>query len=189
MCCRISKLFSRLSWLICRRKIEVIGNNNHVEKGVSIIGGKYIRIGKNFSAGKNLRLHVFDSYQGLSTNVIPELIIGNDVTFTDNCYVSCAKKITIGDGTLFGENSFVCDNFHGSNVAEEKDIPPNKRPLKIGEPVVIGKNVWIGRNVCIMPGTNIGDYAVVGANAVVTHDIPEGGIAVGVPAKTIKIIE
>ena len=55
-------------------------------------------------------------------------------------------------------------------------------------PVNIGKNVWTGTNVCIMPGVSIGNGAIIGANSVVTHDIPEAAVAVGAPARVVKII-
>lgn len=53
-------------------------------------------------------------------------------------------------------------------------------------PSIIGNDVWCGANVVIMQGVKIGDGAVIGANAVVTQDVPDYGIAVGVPAKVIK---
>ena len=51
---------------------------------------------------------------------------------------------------------------------------------------VIGNDVWIGMDTTIMPGIKIGDGAVIGANAVVTHDIPPYAIVAGIPAKVIK---
>lgn len=54
------------------------------------------------------------------------------------------------------------------------------------KPAVIGNDVWCGANVVIMQGVEIGDGAVIGANAVVTKDIPPYAIAVGIPAKVIK---
>lgn len=53
-------------------------------------------------------------------------------------------------------------------------------------PTVIGNDVWCGANVVIMQGVKIGDGVVIGANAVVTKDIPDYAIAVGIPAKIIK---
>lgn len=53
-------------------------------------------------------------------------------------------------------------------------------------PAVIGSDVWCGANVVILQGVRIGDGAVIGANAVVSHDIPDYSIAVGIPAKVIK---
>jgi len=48
--------------------------------------------------------------------------------------------------------------------------------------------VWVGENAAILPGVTIGDGAIIGANAIVTQNIPPGGIAVGNPAKIIKIL-
>lgn len=53
-------------------------------------------------------------------------------------------------------------------------------------PTIIGNDVWCGANVVVLQGIKVGNGAVIGANAVVTHDVPDYGIAVGVPAKVIK---
>ena len=55
--------------------------------------------------------------------------------------------------------------------------------------VEIGDNCWIGANVFINPGVKIGDFVVIGANSVVTKDIPSYSIAVGCPARVIKSLE
>ncbi len=54
--------------------------------------------------------------------------------------------------------------------------------------VTIKKNAWIGMNVTICPGVTIGEYAVVGAGAVVTKDVPDYAVVAGVPAKVIKYL-
>ena len=51
--------------------------------------------------------------------------------------------------------------------------------------VVIGEGSWLGEHVCVI-GASIGKNCVIGANSVVTHDVPDYSIAVGVPAKVIK---
>jgi phosphonate metabolism protein (transferase hexapeptide repeat family) len=53
-------------------------------------------------------------------------------------------------------------------------------------PCTIGHDVWIGHGAVIMPGVTIGIGAVIGSGAVVTKDVPDYGVAVGVPAKVIK---
>jgi len=54
-------------------------------------------------------------------------------------------------------------------------------------PVRIGRGAWLGQNVVVMPGVTIGELAVVGANSVVTRDVPPRTIAVGVPARPVKV--
>jgi phosphonate metabolism protein (transferase hexapeptide repeat family) len=52
--------------------------------------------------------------------------------------------------------------------------------------IVIGHDTWIGHGAVIMPGVRVGNGAIIGSNAVVTRDVPDFAIAVGVPAKPIK---
>lgn len=59
---------------------------------------------------------------------------------------------------------------------------------KIGH-IKIGNNVFIGANTTILPGVTIGDSAVVGAGSVVTHDVAEGVVVAGVPARQIGTAE
>ncbi len=56
-------------------------------------------------------------------------------------------------------------------------------------PVNIGKDCWIGGGAIILPGVTIGDRCVIGAGSVVTKDIPADSLAVGNPAKIIKILK
>ena len=65
--------------------------------------------------------------------------------------------------------------------------PVAKREFFEGQPVTIGNNVWIGDHVTILTGTSIGDGAVIGARAVVTRPIPPFAIAVGIPARVVKM--
>lgn len=60
------------------------------------------------------------------------------------------------------------------------------RDLEITKPIVIGDDVYIGNNVLILPGVKIGSKVVIGAGAVVTKDIPDNSVVVGVPARKIK---
>ena len=55
--------------------------------------------------------------------------------------------------------------------------------------VTVKKNAWLGLNVTICPGVTIGEYAVVGAGAVVTKDVPAYTVVGGVPAKVIKMLD
>ena len=58
--------------------------------------------------------------------------------------------------------------------------------LEITKPIVLGNDVYIGNNVILMPGVKVGSNVVIGAGAVVTRDIPDNSVAVGVPARVIK---
>lgn len=176
----IERVINKIKWK--NTKFKSRGTNSNVGVGFRIWGKEYISIGDNFSAEQRLYLQAWK----ISGKNEPELVIGNNVSIMDNCQISCAEKVVIGNGVLFGSNVFVTDNFHGRSEQEELSIPPLNRELYVKGPVSIGNNVWVGRNVCIMPGVSIGDGVVIGANAVVTKDIPAGCIVAGVPAVVIK---
>lgn len=90
---------------------------------------------------------------------------------------------------MTGRFVLITDNGHGRSIAEESNIPPLKRKTFSKGPVIIGKNVWIGDKATVLPGVTIGDGAIIGANSVVTKDIPANSIAVGIPAKVVKKIK
>lgn len=58
--------------------------------------------------------------------------------------------------------------------------------LELTKPIVIGDDVYIGARATIMGGVSIGSKVIIGTGAVVTHDIPDNSVAVGVPARVIK---
>lgn len=182
----INKIRSRLGWTIKKRRLKKCGINSRVGYDCVLRCPQFIEIGDNFIAGKCLTIETWNQYKGKIFKKNPAVMIGNGVSIMDDCQISAANCVFIGDGCLLGSNVFITDNYHGDNSYLQLQIPPVERPLCEKDGVHIGKNVWIGRNVCIMPGVTIGDGTVIGANAVVTNNVPSYCVAVGVPAKVIK---
>ncbi|GAB1462913.1 acyltransferase [Pedobacter sp.] len=83
--------------------------------------------------------------------------------------------IEIGDDFLAAGSLTLNTGTHDVNTLEAKS-----------ESIKIGKNVWCGVNVTILSGVTIGNNCVIGAGAVVTKNIPDNSVAVGIPAKVIK---
>lgn len=187
---RTFKLFryvkDKLIWNCYKSKLKRIGMNSNCGNIYNIQGGEYIEIGDNFSGGNNLTLECWDSYRNCGKIYKPELIIGNNVTFTSDTQISCAHKVVIGDNCLFGRYVYISDNTHGKCDYSDLDIPPIERELSSKGPVIIGKNVWIGRCSTILSGVTIGDNAIIGANSVVNKHVPANAVVAGVPAKIIK---
>lgn len=169
-----------------QRKLRT-GKHFRAEAPVYMKGYSYISIGNYFRAREGLILNAWDNYEGVKFT--PQIKIGNYVDIGFDCHITAVNSITIGNHVLMGSKIYITDHFHGAVSAEEKDIPPAQRKLFSKGPVFIGDNVWIGDNVIIMPSVTIGKGAVIGANAVVTKDIPDYGVAAGVPAKLLKVIE
>lgn len=90
---------------------------------------------------------------------------------------------SIGSHVMMGEDCTIITRNHKH---DRTDIPMMHQGFEEERPVVIGNDVWIGDKVTILPGIHIGDGCIVGAGAVVTHDIPPYSIAAGVPARVIK---
>lgn len=122
-------------------------------------------IGKTFNCdnGKNIR-------------------IGSNFTGNFNLTILDIREVTIGDNVMIGPNTLI------TTVNHPLDPVGRRKHIGIAKPVVIGDDVWIGGNVTILPGVTIGNNVVVGAGAVVTKDIPDNSLALGVPAKVVKEI-
>lgn len=112
----------------------------------------------------------------------PILHIGKGTTIGRFSHIVALKKVVIGENVLMAEKVYISDNIH-----EYKDVtkPIMHQTIVHKGNVHIGDNSWIGESVSII-GVNIGRHCVIGANSVVTHDIPDYCVAVGNPAKVIK---
>lgn len=97
-------------------------------------------------------------------------------------HIYATKSIVIEKNVLTADKVYISDNLHGY---ENIDIPIKSQPIVQHGEVIIGEGSWLGENVCVL-GVKIGKHCVIGANSVVTKDIPDYCVAVGVPAKVIK---
>ena len=183
-----SKIAKQIEWNYYKKRLANIGKNSQIGQNFSIINPDGISIGDNFSGGCDIALWSWNAVNIKGDDC--KLIIKNNVSITDRCIISAANRMEIGNGCLLGRDTFITDNSHGENISiNELNISPHERNIFSKGTVIIGDNVWTGKNVCIMPNVKIGNGAIIGANSVVTHNIPPYSVAVGSPAKVIKTIE
>ena len=101
-------------------------------------------------------------------------------------YIDALQKVldseTIGDMCFIAPGVILTCAGHPV-VAEQRNLG-----LETSKPITIGNRVWIGADATIYGGVTIGDHAVIGAGAVVLHDVPDNTIVAGVPAKEIRKI-
>lgn len=159
------------------------GANSAVEN-LYLVGGKNITIGDNSIIGTRSILTVWEN-EGIQ-NHIPEITIGNNVYIGDDCHITAINKIEIKNNVLIGKKVTITDNSHGTIDYKSFSIHPKLRPLHSKGAVIIEEGVWIGDKVSIMPNVHIGKNVIVGANSVVTKDVPDNCIIGGIPAKIIK---
>ena len=100
--------------------------------------------------------------------------------------LAAENEVTIGDHVMFANGCFVGDASHRFN---DPTIPITWQGFTSKGPVRIGSNVWLGVNCVVTSGVTIGDHCVIGANSVVTTDLPDNTISAGSPAKVIKEVE
>lgn len=113
----------------------------------------------------------------------PSIRIGHRVSATGYLTIGAVKRVEIGDDALLASHIFISDNQHGHASTE---LPYKYQPLEKIEAVSIGRGCWIGEHVVIMPGVEIGEMAIVGANSVVTESVPPRSIVVGSPARVVR---
>ena len=120
---------------------------------------------------------------GFTLEATGTLSIGDRTVFGHHCTVAADDSVTIGAGCLLGELVSVRDHDHAFDRSDVGILDQGRATA----PVVIGDDVWVGAKATITRGVTIGRGAVVGAHAVVTHDLPAGCVAVGVPARIVRM--
>ena len=114
------------------------------------------------------------------------LRIGDNTSIQQGCQIIAAEKITIGKNILIAANVLITDHDHLFNHPTKP--PALLRGLKKAA-VTIEDGCWLGYGCAILKGVTIGKRSVIGANAVVTKNIPPYSVVVGSPAKVIRKID
>jgi UDP-2-acetamido-3-amino-2,3-dideoxy-glucuronate N-acetyltransferase len=123
------------------------------------------------------------------THVLPGARIGRDCSLNDHVFVEndvvVGDRVTIKSGVQLWDGVTLADDvFVGPNVTFTNDpFPRSKRPPEMFARTVVEHDASIGANATILPGLTIGAEAMVGAGAVVTHDVPPRAVVVGNPAR------
>lgn len=181
----MTNLFSRIYQKYCRTIFRLthcftfksLGRGASLVKPFRVDGGRGICIGKGtfFQRGAWLYCH------GIG-NLDAALSIGDECVFGYNNHITSVRSVSIGDNVLTANNVYISDNIH---EYEDITIPVMHQPVRFKRSVVIGAGAWIGENVSII-GASVGKNSVIGANSVVTRDIPDYCVAVGAPAVVIR---
>lgn len=133
------------------------------------------------------------SHAVLSAGWIPDqpdlphdvIVIGERCLIGRGSSIVAHRRIEIGDDVWTGHNVHITDMNHGY---EDVDQPISQQFMD-EQPVSIGAGSWIGHGAIVLPGVRVGVHCVIGANAVVTRDIPDFSVAVGAPARVARTID
>ncbi|MFA5828045.1 MAG: acyltransferase [Candidatus Shapirobacteria bacterium] len=161
------------------------GKNSSIKPFLNTTNKKYISIGDNVSIGSFAWIGVDTDFAGIkckSKNKI-RLKIGDNSTIGNNSIITANNSVLIGKNCILSAYVFISDHVHEYNNIS-KNL--NQQPLSENGSVIIGDNVFIGTKASIMRNVTIGERSVIGANTVVTKDIPSYSVVVGNPGKIIK---
>jgi lipopolysaccharide O-acetyltransferase len=158
-----------------RREFGAFGSNSLLVLPCWVFGAGAITVGDRVSIGQCTRLGALE---------------GAAITIGDECEITGGSSlfaqtegIEIGRGVLMAWNVQIYDAQHETAAA---DRPIRDQGLARGGKVRIRDGAWLGANVVVLQGVTIGRNAVVGANSVVTSDIPDFATAAGNPARVIR---
>lgn len=136
-----------------------IGDGSRVWHFVHVCAGA--RIGQGVSLGQNV-------------------FVGNDVVIGDRCKIQ--NNVSVYDGVTLEEGVFCGPSMVFTNVYNPRSLIERKSEYR---PTLVKKGATLGANCTVVCGTTIGEYAFIGAGAVVNKDVPAYALMVGVPARQI----
>lgn len=184
---KISYINARIYTIFLSNYLRSIGKGTCIYPPLNYSGLQNVNIGRNSLVGKYSVINAVTNY--LNYTYDPNIEIGDYVDIGEYAHISSINKIVIKNYVLTGRWLTIVDNSHGGFVKEDLKVRPTHRKLYTKGEIFIGDHVWIGDKVSVMPGVSIGRCSIIGSNSVVTHDIPEFSLAVGVPAKVIKSLK
>lgn len=123
------------------------------------------------------------------TSLCPNLVggavrIGKGSEIGERCRISIVNSLDIGEKVLLSPNVYITDCDHEYRNVDVSVI--DQGIVQKGQKVSIGEGSYIGINTVIVGNVKIGKHCVIGANSVVTKDVPDYCVAVGSPAKVIR---
>ena len=148
----------------------------------TIFGERYIRIGSDTMIGANVALSA-GMMPGQECLTNPVVSIGNRVLIGRGSGIVGHLSIVIEDDVWTGHHVYITDQNHGY-ADVDRPISLQTQPER---PVRIGAGSWLGHGTVVLPGVTIGRHVAIGAQSVVTKDLPDFCVAVGNPARVIRI--
>lgn len=162
--------------------LSALGTHFHFMKPWNIyLHGEHISIGNNAhivtanDRKVSLSTWQFGDHQG-------RIEIGDNCLLCPGVRIDSASRITIENNCMMAAGSYITD-------ADWHDIYDRTLTVGTTTPVTLKENVWIGDSAIVCKGVTIGRNSIVGAGAVVVHDVPDNAIVVGNPATVVKYLD
>jgi len=172
-----SALWHYLRW---RWRFHSFGWRSRLGRCDLLVHPRAIAIGRRVIIRKGARLEVVDA----DSDGVPKLTIGDDTAIQFYFHCGAARQVTIGRNVLIAGRVYISDHDHRY---DDPARSARESPDLTVAPVEIGDGAFLGEGCVILKGVRVGRRAVVAANAVVTHNVPDCAVVAGVPARMIKV--
>ena len=160
------------------RRLRGFGRGSEIQTSGMVRGHRHIVLGERVHVWNDVRLHALDPVGDAIT-----ISIGDDSSVHARTHISAVRDVTIGRNVLIAPNCYVTDHDH---YWLDPADPPRSSSRLVHAPTFIDDHVWLGEKVSVLKGVTIGRNSIIGANSVVTRDIPPYSIAVGSPARVVR---
>jgi len=181
----LKRIFNKLTRLLVeRQKKKIFG---HYGQNVTLMKPYMLTQPDRIFIEDKVFIRDYSRIEAITTDGInnfnPTIIIRRGTHIEQHFHLGCCDQVEICENVLIASRVYISDHNH-----EFADInrPILSQGVKPGGKVVIKENAWLGEGCAILPGVTIGRNSIIGTNSVVTHNIPDYSIAVGIPAKVIK---
>jgi acetyltransferase-like isoleucine patch superfamily enzyme len=149
---------------------------------VRLLGEERIAIGNQVFIGAGSWLQTLPDGDNQSVAIS----IGSGTSAAGACVISAVRRVSLEENVLLARNVYISDHSHKFT---QSDTPILAQGIDNIKPVLIKQGAWLGQNVVVCPGVTIGRGVVIGANSIVSQDIPDFMVAVGAPARVVKSTE
>jgi acetyltransferase-like isoleucine patch superfamily enzyme len=176
---RLGNLLSAMTFrLLFGHRFGRFGRGSRVLRPVAIEGPRNIHLGDDVLVAAHSALAAVPHTGAAECRL--EIGAGSRIGRFNHLYAT--RRVVLGRQVLTANNVYIADNLHGF---EDPSRAILAQPIVQRGEVEIGEGSWLGHNACVL-GARIGRHCVVGANAVVTRDVPDHCVVVGAPAVIVK---
>ncbi len=184
VCCR---LVSRtwhvgLTRLLWGWRLHALGSRSILAHSLQVNNPRAVAIGSRVTIASQFVLA--DLLPGRGE--VPKIVIGDGSIMLYRFQCNAAQSVRIGQNVLIASNVLITDCDH---VVDPGGVPVTKNQKLVIRPVTVEDNCWLGQNGVGLKGVTIRHDTIVGANSVVTRDVPPRSVVAGNPARAIKELD
>lgn len=160
-----------------------------------MVNGDFLRIAPDVKLGKDVKIYAFvnlygceigdESKIGTFVEIQKGAKIGNRVKVSSHSFI--CEGVTIEDEVFIGHGVMFINDKYPRSTTDEGGLQTEADWRCI--PTLIKRGASIGSNATVLCGVTVGERAIVGAGSVVTHDVPDGAVVVGVPTRVLRYVD